>query len=179
MTRGLGEEYEEKNLKPSFKSGRILVRVWFCFCGNEMGPLVIIEKGGRMTRKRYLATLQEHFIPFYKRMVEKYGPNMIMQEDNALWHTAKVVRNYMREQGIPQLQWLPQSLDLSLIENLWKQIKNMIGKMRHKIKNIGMMERALAEVWTQIKPETLDKLNKTMDKRINACIKNKGGATKY
>ena len=179
MIKGPGEEYEEKNLKPSFKSGRTLIGVWSCFCGNKMGPLVIIEKGGRMTRKRYLATLQEHFIPFYKRMVEKYGPNMIMQEDNALWHTAKVVRNYMREQRIPQLQWPPQSPDLSPIKNLWKKIKNMIGKIRHKIKNIGMMERALAEVWPQIKPETLEKLTGTMDKRINACIKNMGGATKY
>lgn len=179
VTRGPGEEYEEKNLKPSFKSGRTSVGVWSCFCGNEMGPLVIIEKGGHMTAKRYLETLKKHFIPFYKKMVEKYGPGVVMQEDNAPWHTANIVRNYMEKQGIPQLQWPPQSPDLSPIENLWKQIKNMIGKQRHKIKNIGMMERALEEVWPQIKPETLETLNASMGRRINACIKAKGGTTKY
>ena len=48
-----------------------------------------------MTVKCYLETLKEHFIPFYRRMVEKYGPGVVMQEDNAPWYTAKVVRKYM------------------------------------------------------------------------------------
>ena len=78
VTRGAGEEYLEKNLKPSFKSGRTTVGVWSCFYGDRMGPLVIIEKGGRMTAKRYLETLKEHFIPFYERIVEKYGPDVVM-----------------------------------------------------------------------------------------------------
>ena len=47
VTRGPGEEFLDKNLKPSFKSGRTSIGVWSCYCGDEMGPLVIIEKGGR------------------------------------------------------------------------------------------------------------------------------------
>jgi hypothetical protein len=65
VTHGLGEEFLDKNLKPSFKSGCILVSVWSCYYGDKMGPLVIIEKGGRITAKRYLKTLKKHFIPFY------------------------------------------------------------------------------------------------------------------
>jgi len=65
VTRGPGEEFLDKNLKPSFKSSYILVGVWSCYCGDEMGPLVIIEKGGRITAKHYLETLKKHFIPFY------------------------------------------------------------------------------------------------------------------
>ena len=65
ITCGPGEEYKEKNLKPTFKSGRTSVGVWSCFYGIEMGPLVIIEKGGRMTAQRYLKILKKHFIPFY------------------------------------------------------------------------------------------------------------------
>jgi transposase len=80
--------------------------------------LVIIEKGGRMTAKRYLKTLKKHFIPFYRQMVQKYGPGVVMQEDNAPWHTAKIIWKYMAKQGIPQLQWLPQSPNLSPIKNL-------------------------------------------------------------
>jgi len=41
------------------------------------------------------------------------------------------------------------------------------------------MERALKEVWPQIKPKMLKKLNASMEKRMNAYIKNKGGPTKY
>jgi hypothetical protein len=37
ITRGPGEEYNDHNLKPTFKSGRTSVGVWSCFCGDEMG----------------------------------------------------------------------------------------------------------------------------------------------
>ena len=78
VTRGVREEYLDKNLKPSFKSGRTSISVWSCYCGDEIGPLVIIEKGGRMTAKRYLETLKKHFIPFYERMRRKYRLGVVM-----------------------------------------------------------------------------------------------------
>jgi hypothetical protein len=58
-----------------------------------------------------------------------------------------------------------------LIENLWKQIKDIISKIRHRIKNIKDIEAALAEVWPQIKGESLLKLNASMPTRLNAVIK--------
>ena len=50
ITRAPGEEYLEKNLKPSFKSGRTSVGVWGCFMGRYRGPLVILGKGARMNQ---------------------------------------------------------------------------------------------------------------------------------
>ena len=61
---GKDKEWLEKNLNPSFKSRRTSVGVWSCYCGDEMGPLVIIKKGGTMTAKHYLETVKKHFIPF-------------------------------------------------------------------------------------------------------------------
>ncbi len=55
----------------------------------------------------------------------------------------------------------------------------MISKIRHKIKNISDIKRGLAEVWPQIKKETLLKLNVSMPTRLNTVIKNLAGATKY
>jgi hypothetical protein len=55
----------------------------------------------------------------------------------------------------------------------------MISKRRHRIKNIRMIERALAKVWPTINKERLLKLNESMPRRLDACIKNKGGSTKY
>jgi transposase len=78
VTRGPKEEFLDKNLKPSFKSGRTSIGVWSCYCRDEMGPLVIIEKGGWMTAKRYLATVKKYFVPFYQRMVRKYGLDVVM-----------------------------------------------------------------------------------------------------
>ena len=54
--------------------------------------------------------------------------------------------------------------------------QNYYSKRRHRICNIGMMERALAEVWPTIEKERRLNLNA---RRLDACIKNKGGSTKY
>jgi len=55
MTRGPGreEEYAEKNLKLTFKSGRTSVGIWSCFCGDEMGPLYMLLEGEKIIAKRY------------------------------------------------------------------------------------------------------------------------------
>jgi hypothetical protein len=74
VTRGSGEEYLEKNLKLTFKSGRTAVGAWSYFCGDEIGPLVIIPKRGTMAAARYLEMVKKHFIPFYRRMRRKYDP---------------------------------------------------------------------------------------------------------
>ena len=59
-------------------------------------------------------------------MVRKYSPEVVMQEDNAPWHTAKLVRSFLDRQKVRRLRWPAQSPDLSPIENLWKQIKTII-----------------------------------------------------
>jgi hypothetical protein len=49
-----------------------------------------------MTAERYKGVLREHFIPFYKRIRRRYGPEVVMQEDNALWHKAKLVTDFLK-----------------------------------------------------------------------------------
>ena len=144
-----------------------------------MGPLVILEQGETMTAQRYLETIKKYFIPFYRQMRKKYSPEVVIQEDNASWHRAKLVQDYLNQQKVKRLHWLAQSPDLSPIENLQKQIKNIISKRRHKIKNIRIIECILEEVQLIIKPETLFILNNSMPKQLALCIKNKGGAIKY
>jgi hypothetical protein len=98
------EEWLEKNLQPSFKSGRTSVGVWSCYCGDEIGPLVIIEKGGTMTAARYLETVKKYYLPFIRRMKAKYGRDVVMQEDNASWHKAKLVTRYLDRQKVKRLR---------------------------------------------------------------------------
>jgi transposase len=132
-----------------------------------------------MTAKEYVKTLKTYFILFYKRMVRKYGPEVVMQEDNAPWHTAKLVKRFLEGKSVKYVQWPLQSPDLSPIENLWAQVKGKVARRRHRVKNTSMMESALREIWPQIEGESLLTLNKSMPRRVIACIKNKGGSTRY
>ena len=102
-----------------------------------------------------------------------------MQEDNAPWHTAKIITKYLANKKVKRINWPPQSPDLNPIENLWKYIKDIISKRRHKVKNATDMRQALREVWPQIDGNFLLKLCDSVPRRWEACLKNKGGATKY
>jgi transposase len=181
VTRGAGreEEYADKNLRPTFKSGRTTVGVWSCFCGDEMGPLYILPDGENMTAKRYHWVLQTKFIPFYNRMKAKYGKEVVMQEDNAPWHTAKIITKYLNNKRINRMNWPPQSPDLNPIENLWKYIKDLIAKRKHRCRNAADLRCVLKDVWLEIDSEYLLKLCDSVPRRWDAVLKSKGGATKY
>jgi hypothetical protein len=65
ITQALQEEMLERNVKPTFKSGRIYVSVWGSFCGRELGPIIVLEKGLKMTGQEYIDTvLKPYYVPF-------------------------------------------------------------------------------------------------------------------
>ena len=72
-----------------------------------MGPLYMLPEVENMTAKRYKWVLQTLFIPFYKRMVKKYRLDVVMQEDNTPWHTAKMIKKYLANKGINRMRWPP------------------------------------------------------------------------
>ena len=72
------------------------------------------------------------------------------------------------------MNWPPQLPDLNPIKNLWKYIKDIISKRRHKVKNVTDMRQALREVWPQIDGNFLLKLCDSVPRRWEACLKNKG-----
>jgi hypothetical protein len=47
------EEYVDKNLRPTFKSGWTTIGVWSCFCGDKIGPLYMLLERENITAKRY------------------------------------------------------------------------------------------------------------------------------
>jgi hypothetical protein len=68
-----------------------------------MGPLYILLEGENITAKRYKWVLQRLFIPFYKRIRRKYGDEVVMQEDNAPWHTAKIITKYLANKKVKRM----------------------------------------------------------------------------
>jgi len=181
VTRGPGreEEYRDKNLRPSFKSGRVTVGVWACFCGDEVGPIYIVPPKKSMDSKRYHWVLQRYFIPFYNRMRAKYGDEVTMQEDGASWHTAKIITRYLENKGINRMPHPPQSPDLNPIEHVCKRLKDILGKRKHKLRNRPDFVEALLEEWGKMDKNFLLKLCDSMPRRYKVCLKNRGGSTKY
>ena len=183
VTRTPQEEMLERNLKPTFRSSRMYVSVWACFCGRELGPIVILEKGLKMTSKEYIDTvLKPHYVPFWRKMQRKYSTQnspVYMQQDNHSVHTAGIVKKYLAQSKVKLLPWPPSSPDLAPIENLWIQDKRVIGKRRHYIRTKEQMGDAIIESWWNIDLDRLETLARSLPKRMDLCIKAKGGPIKY
>ena len=67
--------------------------------------------------EQYLECLKEH-LPLLMVSHEK-----VFMHNGASIHKAKIVHWWLEEQRYQVLEWPPYSLDLNLIEHLWKPVK--------------------------------------------------------
>jgi hypothetical protein len=86
-------------------SGRFLSlagRLWECGVAFvEMKWPVLYPPGrGEYDSQTLLLGAQTLFVPFYNRMRAKYRDEVVMQQDNAPWYTAKIIKNYIRNKKI-------------------------------------------------------------------------------
>ena len=77
------------------------------------------------------------------------------------------------------MNWFAQSLDLNLIENLWRIIKIRINAGRHQIHNIEIMKQAIKKKWELLKEKNYMRCIKSMPRRIQLIIKAKEKIIKY
>jgi hypothetical protein len=125
----------------------------------------------------YLDILQTHLVP---QLDEWYGgAACTFQQDNAPCHKSMPVTNFLSQQAFEVMNWPPYSPDLSPIENLWAILKRKV----HSV-DVTSKEELLARIWIIWNEDPLVKsacrsLIESMPRRIAACIKAKGGPTKY
>ena len=124
----------------------------------------------------------------YRRVLPTLLPTEdgIFMHDNALIHTAYVVRDALAEMEIEVMIWPPHSPDLNPIENLWALLKAEIYKIRPDLlymKNNDKTKRILVETaqiaWQNIDIRYLEYLVKTMPNRVEAIIESEGWYTPY
>ncbi|GFX83079.1 transposable element Tcb2 transposase [Trichonephila clavipes] len=128
-----------------------------------------------MHKMAYLNILQNNL----KESADNLGlrSNFIFQQDNDLKHTAFVVEEWLLYHCRNQLNILPQSLDLNVIDHLWSHLE--ISVQKHQITSKEQLKTVLQEEWLNIAPETTRHLVESMPRRSEAVISAKGYATKY
>ena len=179
------EKWDKEMIQPYPKRKGVSVMVWAAFVGKEQSNLVRVARDPDAKKNGYTAAsyvdLLEEEIP------TMWEPGLLFMQDNAPIHTARIVREWLEENGIDVLEWPPYSPDLNPIEHLWFRLKNLVYQVNPDIEKVGgsadtvreALFKALERAWTMIPEDLMLDLLRSMQRRVEAVIVADGWYTRY
>ena len=172
-----GEPLSDRTTTPTVKhGGGNNLMVWGCMGWNGVGKLVEVQ--GIMDAKQYCEILEDGVVESFETLEIEEGKR-IFQQDNDPKHTSKRATVWFEDNDIQVLVWPAQSSDLNLIEHLWVYIKRRLQEYPKPPKGVHELWERVEEEWNKIPPEVCQNLIGSMERRVRAVIKTKGGHTKY
>jgi hypothetical protein len=85
----------------------------------------------------YVRILREIMLP---SVTHVFGErNFIFQDDNCHVHRARVVREFLDEQGVRTLPWPSKSPDLNPIQNIWGRMTSIMYKNEFRPNTVEQM----------------------------------------
>ena len=156
-----GELHHEKHTVPAVKHPSSQM-VWGAMSAAGTGGLYFLTSGRTINGKKYVKVLQQKI-----QLHMTVHQSDIFMHDWAPCHRSRVVKKFLGEKNIRQLDWSGNCPDLNPIENLWMLMENKVSeKQPTKAK---LLMTAIKEIWTkEISPEYCKKLIDSMPQRIEA-----------
>ena len=141
------------------------------------------KEGGNMTQITYInQILAPHFMSTMQRLEkERAGRAPILEEDNDDAHGTRSKNNkvqaFKERHGLKTYSNPPGSPDLSIIETVWRVLKQ--GVKKHKCQSIAQLKWAIEDVWESIPQGTIDGYVDSMPDRIKQVYERGGLSTEY
>ena len=167
------EKYNQDCIIQRAKQGSCSIGIWCCMIYYGLGIHCIFD--GRLNSTRYIQILNENLIESMEKL--RQVQPFIFQQDNAPCHRAKIVTEWFTDKKIECLKWPANSPDLNCIENLWSWLDRELAKVGPR--SLGELKEIVPEILERVPKKVIENLVDSMPRRINACMKNKGGVTRY
>ena len=93
-------------------------------------------------------------------------------QNGASIHTARIIKKWLADNEIEVIDWPPYSLDLNLIEHVWRHLKEWVHEHYPELETLTSSDQiikermieALQEAWAHLNDEFLEKLIESMKK---------------
>ncbi|MBW0530837.1 hypothetical protein O181_070552 [Austropuccinia psidii MF-1] len=179
--RTANEKWLLENLAVNHRSGRQSVMIWGGFCAAHRSSIVFLD--GRMNSQEMVRQVYRPALrPFVEQMEQapwiRGRHRLLLMEDNAPIHTAAVSNQWRERNGILKMEWPAHSPDLNPIENIWKSMKSQISKL-YQPQNLEELKHAIRSCWSDIHPGILNDYLRSMPRRMQMVIDQRGGPTSY
>lgn len=189
---------DESRFCLDFADGRVRVRrmaneryVAACICEHDRyrggsvmiwggiwrnGRTVAVICNGNLNSAGYLSQI---ITPVVIPTVHEH--DLILQQDNARPHVARIVTETLEQSSIEVLPWPARSPDLSPIEHLW----DVIGRrLYHEDQpnpptDLRTLEQRLVEEWNAVPQTVIQHLLNNVPNRLRQCLQKSGGHTSY
>ena len=162
--------------KKKVKHGGGKVTVWGMITAQGVGHIVHIK--GNLKKGLYCEILQDDVLGSYHDLQLDYH-DYYFQHDNDPKHTAKIVQAWFLKNHVDLLPWPPNSLDISIIKNLWDHLERRIQSRRPLPCSEEDLWIALQEEWYRIDISVIEKLYASLPQRVRAVHDTRGGNTHY
>ena len=166
----------DQSVQQTVKHGGGGIMMWGCMTSKGVGYACKIDN--ILDQHLYKEILEDDLmktLEFYDLEPKK----VIFQHDNDPKHTAKTVKEWLRNQEFSVMIWPAQSPDLNPIEHLWAHVKRQLNQYETPAKGMNELWERIQEVWNNIDAQTCSDLINSMPSRITAVLKAKGKWTKY
>ncbi|UYV60537.1 hypothetical protein LAZ67_1001440 [Cordylochernes scorpioides] len=127
--------------------------------------------GGTLTAQRYRDEILEPYLRPYR---DQIGHNLILMDDNARPHRARLVNEYLQSENIRRMDWPARSPDLNPIEHVWDALGRRIGARHPSPRTLVELRTALLEEWGLLPLDLLQSLVNSMRARCETLIAVRG-----
>ena len=151
--------------------------VWAGVSSRGKTPLVFVE--GTMDGPNYVSIMEDHLMPLVEDEFLRNGVHPIYQQDHASCHTGHVAQEFFTNEGLDVLPWAPKSPDLNIIENIWGILVYRVYYGYRQFETLDDLKEALLYEWDKLELRTIQKLARSMPKRISKVIRARGHPISY
>ncbi len=170
-----GERFSECCIQPRVQGGGGGVMVWGGISNRGKTDLVFVN--GNMNAQRYIDQVLH---PVVQPYVANNAANITLMDDNARPHRARIVNDFLRNHNITRMDpWPACSPDLNPIEHCWDEMKREIHSALQAGDRVGQLRQYVQNAWDNITPAFVNRLITSMRRRCHACIRARGGHTRY